>query len=1520
MGAPGDASFEITLNPKVSNVEVSARRVDTTQQPVFINFTFDSASQTWKSGPIGFTNSGVGDACTNIRRFNISVTDATGSPTSSTTWGTILGSATGVCAPSNTLTKRTITVTPIKVAVKNASLSGTVQFYDPAAKQFVSVQSGFVTLTPNSGTPSPAPITNGTFSISGIKPGTYTVKASGQYRSPTGLTTGINITKTGVVLAAGTNSVTLQQGTAPPSPTTPTTSATSAAEKPVNCEAARFTWLICDAITTLVGVVDQIRDDIIIPFLKEPPLDKNQTDVKPVYAIWSAFRNVASVFFILIFFLVIIGTAIGFDNYTIKKVLPHLVAGAILVPFSWQLCAFLIDIGNVLGQGLVSLMTDVIGTPTIDLTSNFTTLFLGTGGGLGTFALVGAVTVLGFCAIVSLLIAFAGVFLTLIFRKILILMLIVISPFAILLWILPNTEKWFREWWQNFFKLVMLYPIIMLLIEIGRLFSKTAGAGSSLTGAAWIAPFFAIAGLTVPLFVVPFAFKFAGKGLAMGSGAIGKLGGAVDKRYGKDSDLARDLSEGRQRKNVAAAKIAESNAKNAHGLHKAALNRKAAMNWRRAGLSGSSGSAKLRRGEAVGKADKELSTIDADNRMSKEARPEDFRQRRLSTTQSILDEKAANRGAREGVLAGYNGAGKPSALDKQNQARINTRDTYLAAAGTAKGDIERDKLNESLKGTSEYVSAAKKVSAAQTTAALSASEKLAGINSVVEGGAAAEKIMQKNLGISATDARNMRLRNVTTAKTNTGVAEVVAAQQTANTNVSTNAALDAREAAHAGGVSLAEARSMRLQNLSAATHTQEREKIGATEGQINARNAITSASGQENLNKLVTGETLAAREQLASARTIREARADFQATPEGYLSTSDTMRASRSEANKRIGTSIGAQKQEIAQEEEDIAKAKRDGNPAPRLADHVIAGTETAKAKTAQDSAQRLAAVNAVRTGTAASTRQHTDAAVYAAERTTAISDAAVKTTAAAVNAEIAAAAAVGGITTAAAAQKVRADNLKVAARAKQIATSTEFATTTAKDRGIIQAYDAAIEQAREAPLRKAKAAAYERADENARTDTYEESYKAAKTAKIKDKNGKDTAALLFTEKEARNQAAKARDTLGAERGEKAGRAAADKITSASAGILNPIEGEQAVIASAATAAEESAMRTEASNQAQTAALNQAVDSSTTRLNARERLAAQTEGSVATLAAESGAARARYDLTRPGASLNQTYQAAEGHVVKSERLKILSDRVEKAGNEDFTFMDADGVAHTDTVKNANLGPEGVTAQDAEIRTLLKDGDKLTPENEDRAIALMGRLSLTGSGRERVRQIQRDLFGRNEDRLIDPDRFGGRASELWEIIQSKNSSSVSKDFFMPEDAAYDGYSSSDFGRSGWGEKKNYFEYAKRVDKPSIYDESTRNIQQSLSNAQVLKDLNSDDYAQMWIYLQDPKALRALNARQGSNGKAGKDIIKLIAEAGDKAGAEDKWLKKQGGTGQPDILKAYIDSDGAVLPPEPPPPTP
>ncbi|MDF2460665.1 MAG: rane protein of unknown function [Candidatus Saccharibacteria bacterium] len=375
------------------------------------------------------------------------------------------------------------------------------------------------------------------------------------------------------------------------------------AETSPTCDAGSvFTWMVCDFVKTLVGVVDWIREEIILPFLEERPLDKNTKEVEPVYEIWEGFRNVASLFLILVFFFVIFGTALGWDNYSIKKILPRLVAGAVLVPFSWWICVIVIDIGNILGQGLLSLTTNFIDPANIDFSSSMSKLFLAGGVGLGVAGAAAAITGVSLGLVISMVIAFAAVLVTLIFRKILITLMVILSPFAFMLWILPNTSKWFSEWWQNFFKLVMMYPIIMLLFEAGRIFSVAAGAtaGNGLEEAA--IPLLQVAGLIVPLFAVPMAFAWAGKGMKLGQAAIGKAAGAMDKRYGKDSDKAKLRAEQRVQKNAD-----RFNDKNSNPLGIKALGSvKRGIALKRSGLGGffggvTAGNIKDAQGNVIGK-------------------------------------------------------------------------------------------------------------------------------------------------------------------------------------------------------------------------------------------------------------------------------------------------------------------------------------------------------------------------------------------------------------------------------------------------------------------------------------------------------------------------------------------------------------------------------------------------------------------------------------------------------------------------------------------------------------------------------------------------------------------------------------------------------------------------------------------------------------------------------------------------------------------------------------------------------
>jgi hypothetical protein len=324
-------------------------------------------------------------------------------------------------------------------------------------------------------------------------------------------------------------------------------------DPPPKCDAGGWTTVICGGIRTAITMIDWVRDTVIVPFLQEKPYDQDAPDIQPVYKAWQNMRNVASLLFLLLFFLVIFGTAIGWDNYTVKKALPRLVAAALLVPFSWYICAGLIDVGNILGQGMFALLSSVIPTPSIDFTNPLDKLFLGGILVAGTVAFFGAVATMAWAVFISFAVALAVTFLTLVLRKLLISLLVILSPFAFLAFILPNTEKWFSQWRENLFKLVMMYPLIMVLFELGRFFAWAAGNSPVNVAEKTVTPFIQIIAYVVPLFMIPWTFSWAGKALGAGRKGVQRAGGAIDKRWGKGSKWAKDRDHVRQTKFAARA-------------------------------------------------------------------------------------------------------------------------------------------------------------------------------------------------------------------------------------------------------------------------------------------------------------------------------------------------------------------------------------------------------------------------------------------------------------------------------------------------------------------------------------------------------------------------------------------------------------------------------------------------------------------------------------------------------------------------------------------------------------------------------------------------------------------------------------------------------------------------------------------------------------------------------------------------------------------------------------------------------
>lgn len=258
------------------------------------------------------------------------------------------------------------------------------------------------------------------------------------------------------------------------------------------------------------------------------------------------------------------------DAYTVRKMAPRLLIAVIGVNLSIYLCLAAVDLTNIVGKGLGQLLItpfddakvfdiNVKGNVTNSITGGIiggSGILAGSGvlaaalaaifggtlvSGAGALALGAAGTIIAgllpflFLAVVSIGFVALAVLLTVIIRQGLLVFLIIISPIAIALFVLPGTEKYFRQWWSIFLKTLMVYPIIAVIFAMSDILGAIIMDGAtkdSVTGIAGLAMIMTgIIVIYAPLFLIPFAFKFAG----------GVIGAMYDVAQGQTSKASGGL-------------------------------------------------------------------------------------------------------------------------------------------------------------------------------------------------------------------------------------------------------------------------------------------------------------------------------------------------------------------------------------------------------------------------------------------------------------------------------------------------------------------------------------------------------------------------------------------------------------------------------------------------------------------------------------------------------------------------------------------------------------------------------------------------------------------------------------------------------------------------------------------------------------------------------------------------------------------------------------------------------------------
>ncbi len=205
----------------------------------------------------------------------------------------------------------------------------------------------------------------------------------------------------------------------------------------------------------------------------------NYIDVSVVQLGWVMVRDIANMFFVVALLLIAFGTILGLEEYEWKKNLAKLILSAILINFSNLIAQLCIDVAHIFtitflnaisataGGNLVNMfkLDQILALTAVQDTSGLDVEILAAVLPAMLFAIMAA------AAIGSYVVVMAA-------RVVALWALIVISPLAFILGVIPQTKTYADKWWAEFSKYVIVAPIMVFFLWLSF---ATVGLGSIAT-------------------------------------------------------------------------------------------------------------------------------------------------------------------------------------------------------------------------------------------------------------------------------------------------------------------------------------------------------------------------------------------------------------------------------------------------------------------------------------------------------------------------------------------------------------------------------------------------------------------------------------------------------------------------------------------------------------------------------------------------------------------------------------------------------------------------------------------------------------------------------------------------------------------------------------------------------------------------------------------------------------------------------------------------------------------------------
>jgi MFS family permease len=291
-------------------------------------------------------------------------------------------------------------------------------------------------------------------------------------------------------------------------------------------------WIICPGAGLFGNVIDGAYD-LLTQIIEVNPIPTDTSS--PTYVVWEYFKDITNSIFIIFLLVIVFSqiTGFGINNYGIKKALPRIVISAILVNLSYIICTLAVDVSNILGNAFQSFFVNVqniaIENGSISDVASSTSVsglvaaMLGIGTGVAALGVaatiyggIGGVIWLLLPILLSGLIAVISAVVTMAARQAFIYLLIMISPLALVAYMLPNTEKWFQRWYRTLAQMLFFYPMFSILYGASQL----AGLVIITSATNWLGIVLGIAVKILPLFMsIPL--------MRMSNSILGKISGVI---------------------------------------------------------------------------------------------------------------------------------------------------------------------------------------------------------------------------------------------------------------------------------------------------------------------------------------------------------------------------------------------------------------------------------------------------------------------------------------------------------------------------------------------------------------------------------------------------------------------------------------------------------------------------------------------------------------------------------------------------------------------------------------------------------------------------------------------------------------------------------------------------------------------------------------------------------------------------------------------------------------------------------